>query len=437
MGPAIGGAVKNVKDLVIAGSLAFGLMLPGSPVFAQTQGGGGGGGTGGGSGRGTSVPSPGTVGKQPYPGSIPRQPDYTTVPPVQRGWFLSGKVMMDDGTAPPDTVQVEQVCSGNRKPVAYTDSKGRFSYEVGQQHGIIPDASIGSADVGLGPGTGMDTSGDPRFGGYGAPGSSISSQLLMGCELRASLPGYSSDSVNLTGRHYMDSPDVGTIILHRLAGVEGTSISVTSLDAPKDAKKAYEKGRDSLKKQKWSQALTHLEKAVSIYPKYAAAWFGLGVCQQRQGNAKSARESYSKALSADPKYLQPYLPLAAMALDEKNWRQAADLSGKLVRLDPIDYPSAFLLNAIANVNLQEFQAAEESARKAVSMDPQHRIPRAEYVLGLILANKRDYDDALPLLRSYLQHDPQAPDAETVKKQIIQIESVAKVQPAPAPPSAQQ
>ena len=37
-----------------------------------------------------------------------------------------------------------------------------------------------------------------------------------------------------------DNPDVGSIVLHRLSGVEGTSVSATSYNAPKDAKKARE-----------------------------------------------------------------------------------------------------------------------------------------------------------------------------------------------------
>jgi hypothetical protein len=68
---------------------------------------------------------------------------------------------------------------------------------------------------------------------------------LIGCEIRAALPGFRSDLVNLIGRRSFDNPDVGTIVLHRLGNVEGTTISVTSLRAPKDARKAFEKGTEA------------------------------------------------------------------------------------------------------------------------------------------------------------------------------------------------
>ena len=65
---------------------------------------------------------------------------------------------------------------------------------------------------------------------------------MMNCELRANVAGFTSDTIDLFNRRTADNMDVGTIVLHRLAGVEGTSISVTSMMAPKAAKKAYEQG---------------------------------------------------------------------------------------------------------------------------------------------------------------------------------------------------
>ena len=66
--------------------------------------------------------------------------------------------------------------------------------------------------------------------------------------LRARLAGYRSQTISLANRRPMDPPDVGTILLHRLGASEGSTISAVSLRAPKDAKKAYDKGLDALKK---------------------------------------------------------------------------------------------------------------------------------------------------------------------------------------------
>jgi len=82
-----------------------------------------------------------------------------------------------------------------------------------------------------------------------------------------------------------ESTDVGRLVLHRLGQVEGLTISATSAMAPKDAQKAFEKGRDKAAKQKWDEARPFFEKAVQIYPKYAVAWFELGSIQMRKGES--------------------------------------------------------------------------------------------------------------------------------------------------------
>jgi tetratricopeptide (TPR) repeat protein len=340
--------------------------------------------------------------------------------------FLSGKVMLDDGTAPLETVVIERVCGASHRPEAYTDTKGRFSFQMGQSQQMFADASVDSTDTSrLGGG---NSGGRTQGSASGAPLGS--DPRLMGCELRASLAGYRSDAVNLGDRHVLDNPDVGTIILHRLGNVEGTTISATSLDAPKDAKKAYEKGLDSVKKQDWSGAQKQLEKAVNAYPRYAAAWYQLGTVEEHQNNAVEARKAFVQAIQADPKYLRPYLPIAALAVREKNWQDVADTTDRLVRLDPVDFPQALLYNAIANVNLNHFDVAEKSAREAIRIDTDHQFPRAEYVLGFILRNRQDYAAALPLMKSYVAREPNAPDIETIKKQIVQMEQVAAAgQPA--------
>ena len=154
--------------------------------------------------------------------------------------------------------------------------------------------------------------------GYGGRG--ISERDLLGCEIRAVLPGFRSEVVSLASRRSMDNPDVGTIILHRMGHVEGRIISGTSLNAPKDAKKAFEKGQDLVKKKKFDEAAKSFQKAVDLYPKYAAAWFELGRLQEAQNQPDEARKSYEQSTAADPRFISPHLALALAAARVKDGR---------------------------------------------------------------------------------------------------------------------
>jgi tetratricopeptide (TPR) repeat protein len=338
---------------------------------------------------------------------------------MQRPIFLSGKVVVDDGQPPPEPVTIERVCNGQPRPEGYTDSKGRFSFQLGQNTHMMADASVGSPMDNF-PGSSSRMGGMSGGGGFGG-NRGISERDLIGCELRAVLPGYRSEVVQLTGRRVLDNPDVGTIILRRLSNVEGLTYSATSYMAPKDAKKAFEKGVDRAKKDKFDDARKELEKAVELYPKYAAAWYELGVVHHRQQRAAEARKAYEQSLAADAKFVKPYLQMALLSVDEKNWEQVAAHTSKVIQLNPVDFPQAFFYNSVANYNLQKFDDAEKSAQEAVKLDTQHRMPKAQHILGVLMGMRNDLNGAAENLRGYLKYAPTAADADTVKKQLTEIE----------------
>lgn len=394
------------------------------PGGGPTTGGPTGPGGAGPTGPGTGLPGQGRQPTNPFPGD-PNDPRQRSPFPDMgaRPIFLSGKVVLDDGTPPPEPVVIERVCNGQPRPEAYTDSKGRFSFQLGQNNQMFADASVGAANDTFG-----DFSNNSRTPGIGGQ-RQISERDLMGCEIRASLPGYRSEAVPLSGRRVMDNPDIGTIILRRLGNVEGLTVSVTSAAAPKDAKKAFEKGRDHARKRKWADAQKEYEKAVALYPKYANAWVDLGMVYEAQENAEKAREAYSKALEADAKLVKPYVHMALLWARENKWQECADASDRALKLNPFDYPQAYFYNAVANLNLQKFDAAEKSAREGLKTEGGNRIPKMKHVLGIVLAQKNDVNGAMEQMKAYLKLLPESgPEVDLVKSQISQLEKFAQNQP---------
>ncbi len=409
--------------------LTVALCISEQGVFAQRGGaapstpptpGGAGSTSPGGSVGGGGINTPGN--STPGLGTTSRTPQQPTqqMPEMQRQIYLSGKVLMEDGTPPPEQVVVERVCNGNPRPEGYTDSKGRFSFALGQNTAMMADASMGSigGDNGM-PGQGNRTN-NRGLGSSGGMGG-MNERDLNGCEVRAVLAGFRSDLVNLSGRRSMDNPDVGTIILHRLAKVDGYTFSGTTAFAPKDAKKAYEKGREAAKKGKVPDAEREFQKAVEIYPKYAVAWYELGLLHQQQKQLEEAKKCYAESLKADSKYVNPYAQLTRLSVAEQNWEQTAEYSGKLLKLNPYYSPELYFYGAVANLNLKHLDAAEEQAREGLKMDPQNRNPRMNQVLGVVLAQKQDFKGAAESMKSYLKLAPNAPDVDHVKRQLEEIQ----------------
>jgi len=367
------------------------------------------------SGMGTT-PTTGSGGQtsvQANPNIGGRNPD--TARPIN----ITGKVVVEDASTVAQNITIERVCSGISRTVAYTDAKGRFSFQWGDRNSVVADA----ADAGSGSRTAGFGSAQSA-GGASPLAADPFGNRMMNCELRAVMAGFRSDAVNLFNKQLAENPDVGEIVLHRIAGVEGTSVSATSAMAPKDAKKAYEQGLQSLLKNKPDDAAKDFEKAVTAYPKYADAWMNLGKVRLQQQSVEPARAALKKAIEADPKLVTPYVELGLLAAKDANWQDSGKYLDHAVELDPVDFPQAWYADAVANYNLKQYDAAEKSARNAVKLDPHHVNPRAGYLLGLILAEKRDYAGAVAELNEFMKLSPNTPDLAQVKDQLAQYEKLA-------------
>jgi len=405
-----------------------------SPAFAQTKGGNTGTGTTGNTGNTGSTGNTGTIGNTGNTGSLggttntpgrttnPTNP--TNQPTYQQPIMISGRVVVEDGTPPPEPAVIERVCFGNAHAEGYTDSHGNFMIQLGNDTGVFQDASE-SAGPGsmMGVPTPMGTAGPATPGTLGTTGRMSGSvdNPYSNCELRAKLSGYRSQTVSLATRRPMDDPNIGTILLHREGPDEGTTVSKTSLLAPKAARKAFTKGQDARKKKKIDDAADDYARAVQLYPEYAEAWFELGLIQVGRMQVSDARHSFEQAIQGDPKFVNPYVELSIIQMNAKQWPQLADLSAKAIKLDPFDYPQLYLFNAVADYNTRDYDSAEKSVREALRLDTRHAFPDNERLMGLVLMQKHEYADAAEHLKAYLKIATDSQETELVKKELAQLE----------------
>jgi tetratricopeptide (TPR) repeat protein len=217
---------------------------------------------------------------------------------------------------------------------------------------------------------------------------------------------------------------VATIFLTRAGGVEGATVSVTGMSAPKDARAAFEKGRKAGTEKNFDEALKELNKAVNIYPQYAAAWSLMGEIHRLQNQFDAARKEYGKAVESDPKFVSPYFGLATIAVVENKWAEAAQDTSRVIQLNTYAYPMAYYFNAAANYNLGKLDAAEQSARKFQQVDVANSRPDIAVLLGNILAAKHEYAEAAQLYRSFLAAKPDAANAEDLRKEAQRLESLS-------------
>ncbi len=390
---------------------------------AGGAGGGAGGGNTGGGRQGGGNTGGGRPGSGNTNGTFGQQQQQQQQMQMERPIFLSGTVILASGEAPVEPIMINRVCGMQKTPEGYTDSKGRFSFQVGnnQQYAAM-DASIG------GQGGASGFGGGGGFNSLAGNGPSMGIDLS-GCQLEADAPGYRSDPIFLTRRRPMDRAEVGTIILTPLGGIQASIVSATSLAAPKKAKSSFEKGIKELGKgtsARLDKAMEDFQKAVDEYPEYAAAWTTLGQVKAQSGDSDGAIVALEKALDADPRYIRPYEPLVRLYITKGDWEHTAELAKFVLSVNPADtkmrwyqavstFETGHDDDAIAMLN--EIQNDAEGAKQ---------FPQTHHVMGLIYAKRGQFGEAAAAYKRYLELAPNTQAAEAIKKQLNEWEQLGVI-----------
>ena len=336
---------------------------------------------------------------------------------MDRPSFVSGKVLMDDGSPLPGMVTVNLVCQGSVRQQATTFGDGDFSIELASDLRSM-DASVSGNQA---------DSVDAFARVPGAKNYSDRELDLRGCELRTALAGFRSNSIRLGLRRSMENSDVGVIVLQRLGEVSGSTVSFTTLRAPKKARKAFDKAQKELKKPKGniSKTIKELEKAVKVFPEFAAAWYLLGTSRLALKNESEARDSFNRAIQADPKYVNPFLSLAGLEMAAENWPEVTRLCETVIALNP-HIVEAQYFNAGACLNLKKLDSAEASIESVQGAGPSQFLAGSHYILGAVLAEKQQYESAARQFRLFLQTSPGEPIESQLKLTLMEWEELGLI-----------
>lgn len=314
----------------------------------------------------------------------------TDVPSGRAEAMVRGEVMLSDGSAPPELVEIYGACGEARNIVAVTDAKGRFHFNP---------AALG------------DATGSKK------------------CVVRPSLEGYRAESKELTGPGSKSDTKLGKLILTPMSPGVASVTAAADASASKGQRKAYEKALDQAAGQDWPRAIDALQKLTADCPGYSSAWLALGVLRQSRGDRTSAEKAFLEAARTDPKFALPLLRAAEIEAATGDWRSTLEHSQKVIALDPAAFPNAYALNALANLSLQNADAAERSAQAGLRIDTDHQYPELEYALGSVLYSKGELAGAKTHLQAYVDQAPNGPNAAAARNQLADLQTK---QPATAP-----
>ncbi|HTP87485.1 MAG TPA: tetratricopeptide repeat protein [Bryobacteraceae bacterium] len=246
------------------------------------------------------------------------------------------------------------------------------------------------------------------------------------CSATISLPGFQSVRVETTLVHRPI-----TLVLRRIGAEPSTMaagpVSVAMLRMPPSAHKAYAEGEAAMGLGRLAEAAAFFRKTVSEYPTHALAWDELGLALDKLNLRDEAAAAWRKALEADPSLTRACMHLAVVAIRDARYTDAARYTECAVRSPEAATAAAWYLDAAASFSLDRFPRAESSARQAIRLDQTQQFPRAEFILGMALAQLNDTADAIEHLRRYLSLEPTGEFARAARKRLNDLESRAGVQ----------
>ena len=139
---------------------------------------------------------------------------------------------------------------------------------------------------------------------------------------RPTSPGIKSDAISLFNKQLADNPEVGTIVLHRIAGVEGTSVSVTSRPGPQGRQKGVRStGLPVAAEKQAGRRRQGFRKSRRRLPQICRRMDEPGQGARREKNPSSRpRAAFQKSHRVRPKAGSPHtLELGLLCAKDANW----------------------------------------------------------------------------------------------------------------------
>jgi len=230
-------------------------------------------------------------------------------------------------------------------------------------------------------------------------------------------------TVQETVQVYKGMPSIVTVSLRPIGNPETTkpnTVSVTELKekVPEKAQKEFDKASAAGAQGNVDEAITHLRKAIAIYPTFIRAHNDLGTYLLAQGNLDEAEAALRKALAIDPNAFNPLLNLGIVLVHKHSFIEAAEPLTKALTIEP-NSPAAHLYAGLAFLGTEQNDAAEKDLKAAYSLGgPKYGI--ALYHLGQLYLNRGDRAAALKSFEEYLSVVPDAQNAQQVRKLISML-----------------
>lgn len=208
-------------------------------------------------------------------------------------------------------------------------------------------------------------------------------------------------------------------------GLGNRSVSVAQYKVPEAAREELRKAREASVRDKRDDAQKHVEKALELDPNYADALTLRAILKLDARDSEGAVTDLEKAIQSDGNYPMAYMVLGSAFNMQSKFDDALRALQHGESLAPDAWQTYFEMGR-AYAGKAEFEAAVHALDRAQTLAPAEypliRLVRAHALIGL-----RRYGDAVSDLQTYLQKNPNGPDADIAQKMLQQAQASTATQ----------
>ncbi len=202
-------------------------------------------------------------------------------------------------------------------------------------------------------------------------------------------------------------------------GVLGNTVTVAELNVPKEASQELARGDAEMQHNNWKKAAEHFNKAVSIYPQYASAYYNLSAAYLHLGKSDAQRNALQKALKVNDSFVPALVSLAHLEVADHKQEQARALLDKAVSTDPTNVEALALRVRVDFLQGQDQQAIAD-AQKVHDM-PHQGFATVHYTAAAAFQRLNRIPEMLAQLQLFLQEDPKNPRADYIRQTIATLQ----------------
>jgi tetratricopeptide (TPR) repeat protein len=218
------------------------------------------------------------------------------------------------------------------------------------------------------------------------------------------------------------------LLLQLVAEKSGETKSSTTtmlLDAtiPAEAQKEFDQGRKLiLDEKKIDDGISHLEKAVSLHPKFLEAQMLLGTAYLDNRKYEKAEQVLRRAIEINPKTATVYFALGETYRKQKKYDEAEKILVEGLTLEPKSYQGHFSLGQVYFAR-GEIAKAGPQVGQALQLKPD--FAEAYLLAGNLFLKARQAEKALQMFEEYLRLEPNGQYSAETRELVAKIRKITK------------